>query len=435
MVTNVIVRKSGARGIAIVGQSDVNLSNFLIDSTKVSGVYVAYESSYNTRTPENVKISNGIVKYGGIISGGTGNRFGLEVSNAKSVYFANIKVDSAYTRGINVDAGNGSVIDLKNISVSNTVISDNVNLKAESVNIDGLISENSNNYGVFISQSENVFANNILTKNVSKTNVLHRAVWFENNTNVFSNNISVIDNQGTSTGYVVGEYNNSTGYIGRVKQKIDNGTFAYVNSSAGVTFEEISYNTSLSTLQSNINAKLSTATAASTYVTIANNLENITGSKNFTNTATFTAASPIVIRSGSYFPIVSHRTINIPGNGQQFYFRFNNSANAEIDYAAIGASIETNTAGSEGGTIDFVTKYAGTLAQRAKFTPNGTLLIGGSTASNSALLDLQSTTKGVLFPRMTTTERGLITVVEGLIIYNLTTHQLEFYNGTSWTAL
>jgi len=54
----------------------------------------------------------------------------------------------------------------------------------------------------------------------------------------------------------------------------------------------------------------------------------------------------------------------------------------------------------------------------------------------SALLDVQSTTQGFLPPRMTTTERDLIsTPSAGLMVYNTTTNKAQCYNGTAWQDL
>ena len=51
----------------------------------------------------------------------------------------------------------------------------------------------------------------------------------------------------------------------------------------------------------------------------------------------------------------------------------------------------------------------------------------------SAVLEVSSTTKGFLPPRMTTAERDLIaTPAEGLMIYNTSTNRPYFFNGTSW---
>ena len=60
--------------------------------------------------------------------------------------------------------------------------------------------------------------------------------------------------------------------------------------------------------------------------------------------------------------------------------------------------------------------------------------IGTTSPNASAILDLTSTTKGFLPPRMTTSERDAITNPEtGLTIYNTTVNFIQFYNGTQWT--
>lgn len=62
--------------------------------------------------------------------------------------------------------------------------------------------------------------------------------------------------------------------------------------------------------------------------------------------------------------------------------------------------------------------------------------MGTSTPSNKSVLDLQSTTKGFLPPRMTTTQRDAITSVPtGLNIYNTTTNKMNFYNGSAWEVV
>lgn len=59
-----------------------------------------------------------------------------------------------------------------------------------------------------------------------------------------------------------------------------------------------------------------------------------------------------------------------------------------------------------------------------------------ATYDDSSLLTLISTNRGILIPRMTTTQRDAIsTPTEGLEIYNTTTHSKNFYNGSSWQSL
>ena len=60
----------------------------------------------------------------------------------------------------------------------------------------------------------------------------------------------------------------------------------------------------------------------------------------------------------------------------------------------------------------------------------------GSTADPSAMLDISSTTKGFLPPRMTTTQRDVLTptAAEGLVIFNTTTSTLEYNTATGWVS-
>lgn len=61
--------------------------------------------------------------------------------------------------------------------------------------------------------------------------------------------------------------------------------------------------------------------------------------------------------------------------------------------------------------------------------------IGTASPNSSAILDLVSTNKGFLAPRMTTTQRNSVSgPAVGLMIYNTTLNQFEYWNG-SWIAI
>src|ERR1035437_6928349 len=60
----------------------------------------------------------------------------------------------------------------------------------------------------------------------------------------------------------------------------------------------------------------------------------------------------------------------------------------------------------------------------------------GAPPSNSAMLDVKSTSKGILFPRMTTVQRNLILAPDtSLVIFNTTTQCFEFYTGAAWQVM
>lgn len=70
-------------------------------------------------------------------------------------------------------------------------------------------------------------------------------------------------------------------------------------------------------------------------------------------------------------------------------------------------------------------------------TISTTLAVGQATAPDaSSILELVSTTKGMLFPRMTTTQRNaIVSPATGLMVYDTILGALYYYNGTVWTML
>src|SRR5262245_10654101 len=61
--------------------------------------------------------------------------------------------------------------------------------------------------------------------------------------------------------------------------------------------------------------------------------------------------------------------------------------------------------------------------------------IGAATAATSSMLDITSTSKGLLIPRMSTVNRtGIASPATGLMVYDTDLNQFYFYNGSAWTA-
>ena len=70
---------------------------------------------------------------------------------------------------------------------------------------------------------------------------------------------------------------------------------------------------------------------------------------------------------------------------------------------------------------------------RLTVADGGNVGIGTTSPNSTALLDVSSTTKGVLLPRMSTTQINAISSpAEGLTVYNTVLSTLCFFNGVSW---
>ncbi|MGQ7944625.1 tail fiber domain-containing protein [Flavobacterium sp. WC2509] len=101
--------------------------------------------------------------------------------------------------------------------------------------------------------------------------------------------------------------------------------------------------------------------------------------------------------------------------------QFTNDENG-AGYAA--ASITAQTGGDKSkGQLSFKVKTAtGIDTEAARITDKGNVLIGGTTDDDSAILNVQSTTKGVLMPRQTEAQRNAIsTPAQGLQVYQTAT--------------
>ena len=61
--------------------------------------------------------------------------------------------------------------------------------------------------------------------------------------------------------------------------------------------------------------------------------------------------------------------------------------------------------------------------------------IGTNSVDSGATLEVDGTTGGILFPRLTTTERNALTPVNGLMIYNTTDNKFQGYAGGAWVDL
>jgi len=67
---------------------------------------------------------------------------------------------------------------------------------------------------------------------------------------------------------------------------------------------------------------------------------------------------------------------------------------------------------------------------------SGNVGIGTISPSASAILDAQSTTKGVRMPNMTTTQKNAISSpAAGLMVFDTTLAKLCVYSGSAWQTI
>jgi hypothetical protein len=127
-------------------------------------------------------------------------------------------------------------------------------------------------------------------------------------------------------------------------------------------------------------------------------------------------------------------------------FLVQNSAGTNI--FKIGDSARIDVLGTIG-SMDFSSFYqifssgnqstVGCYKSQQAFSVDGSRLcvnVAGGSHSASASFQVDSTTTGILPPRMTTTQKNNIaTPAAGLVVYDSTTNKLQCYNGSTWNDL
>jgi hypothetical protein len=141
-----------------------------------------------------------------------------------------------------------------------------------------------------------------------------------------------------------------------------------------------------------------------------------------------TAASPTATTTSQITRIAG---LGIESAGSTNWF-----IQATVDLTPTG----TWSASDHGMTAGFSATPAGTLTRIVNVIDTGTAMAVGSTTATSpaasAVLDLQSTTTGLLPPRMTTTQKNAISSpAEGLLIYDTTLHKLCIRVAAAWETV
>ena len=150
---------------------------------------------------------------------------------------------------------------------------------------------------------------------------------------------------------------------------------------------------------------------------------------------------------------ISVKQLSSSGNSGSAYNLVANNGNGRIIKASGGWNYKFSKNNdlillndANGGNICLLADYSGGLANNGEIhfgaggsataqvilRKSGSLDIN-SAEESSAILNVASTTRGFLPPRMTTAQRDLIaTPAAGLLIYNTTTNKFSGYDGTNW---
>jgi hypothetical protein len=246
--------------------------------------------------------------------------------------------------------------------------------------------------------------------------------------NVSNNSLLYVRNDGyTRVGNVSGNLLSFTPEFEIGKSKNGAVISAITNTSTGVNnykilifYQDDTSYTSLSHLGPN-------ASAVNWGYPIPNHfvINNVVGSANY-DSGIILGGSPIILYSGDD---VKDGSAKLKGDGL---------------YISSSADIYSNTSTKATARLHIQTanKTASSFALKIIDSTSDTIMfvrndanVGIGTSSNdaSAKLQIDSTTQGVLLPRMTTAQRDAIaTPASGLEIYNTSTTSPNYYDGTTW---
>lgn len=136
--------------------------------------------------------------------------------------------------------------------------------------------------------------------------------------------------------------------------------------------------------------------------------------------------TPALNDSVIFNPVTGTLTV-VDSNGAH---RLSAVINAWLTNGNTGTTAGTNFVGTTDAQ-DLVIKSNGNEVMRA--TQNGAVGINTPLPNPTSILDITSTTKGVLFPALTSLQRNAIAApAVGLTIYNTDLNVHQFWNGTCW---
>lgn len=187
--SNIRVYDAAARGISVIGQSAVIVSDFFVDGTAASGLIVAREESYDTRVPSDVRLSNGVVKNAGTLSESGESaqdatpRDGLFLSAVgNNISVSGVRILSPRGRGVYaLYPDNARQIRLDDIHVENAGL-EGVQIRDQAeVSLDEVVVQGSGGTGFEFLDNERVSYGRMVAAATSRTDPESLAFNFERN--------------------------------------------------------------------------------------------------------------------------------------------------------------------------------------------------------------------------------------------------------------
>ena len=162
-----------------------------------------------------------------------------------------------------------------------------------------------------------------------------------------------------------------------------------------------------------------------------------TATAHFKGSGSTSATTSLLVQNSAgsqILKVTDDGIVKVGGNGKFAYLAFGRAADA----TDIGDIQVTNTQHfqlTEYGGNGF--RFADGYGKFPMFLANGKASVNkNAIAETCAQFEVVGTTGGVLFPRMTTTEKNAIsTPLAGLVVYDNTTNKLCCYNGSTWNDL
>jgi len=167
--------------------------------------------------------------------------------------------------------------------------------------------------------------------------------------------------------------------------------------------------------------------AAPTYFYINSYLESIIFK--VVNIERFRLGSDGINTSANYINVTSPNFISYSGTGR-FYSTNGDEYSFQANNAGSGSSAFFGALSGDRGCLRT------TGGQAIIWNNNQQVSINQNTVNASAQFQVDSVTRGVLLPRMTTTQKNAIaSPAEGLEVYDSTLKKKCFYNGTAWETI